>query len=367
MSHAIGRCVLSLHLNALGLGIRLEAPPAALHDLERDWSRCISDPTDLGDEVCFRLGDQDASSRDHLRYVLTTEITSRAIATLSGEHLLFHACGLSDPDGRVAALIGGTTAGKSTAAMVLGRTSFGYVTDEVVAVNEAAHVLPFPRPIALERGGGELGGKVQRGPDELQLRRCPPVMSLHRLVLLERRIEPHGSPELKQVPAADAIIEIVPQTSALAALDRPLQRLCALIERSGGVFRLIYDDIGDTADILRELLASDQRRSIDWAPTDGSPSVTNADAGVGRGRVERSAVADAVVVDDALIVLVGGDVVRLSELGRAVWFATSHAPTLPELCDAVVSTVGPHPDAYQLVQEAVASMRQSGILAPAKP
>jgi hypothetical protein len=264
-------------------------------------------------------------------------------------------------------MIGGTTAGKSTAAMVLSQSSFGYVTDEVVAVNETARVIPFPRPIALEREGGEVGGKVQRGPDELQLRRCPTVTSLHRLVLLDRRIEPHGAPELEQVPVADAIIEIVPQTSALAALDRPLQRLCALIERSGGVFRLIYDDIGDTADILRELLASDERSAIDWTPADGSPSIANADAGVGRGRVARSAVADAVVVDDELIVLVGGDVVRLSELGRAIWFATFCGPTLPELCDAVVATVGPHPNARQLVEEAVASMRRSGILVPTKP
>jgi energy-coupling factor transporter ATP-binding protein EcfA2 len=357
-----------MHIQALGLHARVDAPGELHQKLERDWSRCLSTPPDDGSEIRFRVDTTDATQRDSQPYLLTAEITLRAIRELAGQRLAFHGCGLSDSSGRVVALIGASGAGKSTAAVTLASGSFGYVSDEVLAVDEDATVLPFPRPLAVRAARGVTGGKVQRGPDELHLLRCAPELTLARLVLLERERGRAGPPELEEVPMLTAMVELIAQTSALTALDRPLQRLCRLINICGGVVRLRYGEIEETSEMLHALLDSPQQRIADWSPIDDLVGQDgHIDGSSAHPRVQRGHVVDAVRTGEEALLLVGQQAVRLGPLGCTIWGEAGDSPTLTELVDRVVAAHGPHRDAAQVVRRAVDAMTAASVLSYLRP
>lgn len=352
-----------MHIRVLGMNARVDAPEELRHRLERDWSRCVRNPSPDESELGFRIDRVEGVDPERQYFILTSEITSRAVGELSGGYLAFHACGLSDQHGRVVALIGAPAAGKSTAALALARSSFGYVSDEVVAVSAEGEVLPFPRPVAVQCEDALRVDKTQRGPDELRLLSCHENLTLERLVLLSRQPDHQAAPGLESVPPLAALLELVPQTSALTTLDHPLQRLCRLIDRAGGVFRLGYVEIADTERILHALLESPERRTMDWSTVDLRPTAAQAAGRRDPGRIRRAAIADAVQIGEDLLLLVGQDVVQLSGLGRTIWEAAGNSPEPDELMASVVAAHGPHRDSRALVNEAIESMRSGHILA----
>lgn len=357
-------------LRAISTAVRLEiegtgSSGAGQSRVARDWSRCLSSSVEGGPATTLRLAPDPDVSPVIQDYLLTTQVTAAAIEHAAGTHLMLHACGLSDDDGRVLALVAPSGTGKSTAALTLGR-SMGYVTDEVVAIDGDGHVAPFPRPVAIEDAG--TGTKRQSGPDRLGLLVCPDELRIGRLVLLDRRPAHEGPPTLTQVPLAEALLELIPQTSALGALDTPLQRLGRLVDRCGGVFRLTYREIADGEPALRELLTASSRAEASWSVPDDLP--VDADAVVWAlldGRVRRAPVTDAVEIDGELLALVDGVPVRVSGIGRTVWDLAGSAPTLDELERRVVAIHGPHPEAAELVARAVGSMCQARILGLGRP
>jgi hypothetical protein len=69
---------------------------------------------------------------------------------LSQKYLVFHAAAL-ERQGKGLMLLGGPAAGKSTLALALVRSGFGYLSDEFAVVSpEAAEVLPFPNAICIK-------------------------------------------------------------------------------------------------------------------------------------------------------------------------------------------------------------------------
>jgi hypothetical protein len=83
---------------------------------------------------------------------------NRAAADASGEHLLFHAGAVQlarvhRARGSGVLLPGGSGSGKSTLSAGLVRAGFGYLTDELAALDlSSGQLLPYPKPITVKPG-----------------------------------------------------------------------------------------------------------------------------------------------------------------------------------------------------------------------
>lgn len=344
-----------VRVRALGTVVRLEAPgPAEAALLRQEWSRCLVEAPDAV-EVPIPVTTGDAPA-DRWGYALATLTTRVAIEAAAGRLLMFHAAAVSDPDGRALVLVAPSGTGKTTAAAVLGRAGFGYLTDEAVAIDDGARVLPYPKPLSVVQASG---GKVQHGPDELGLGATKDDASVRRVVLLDRGSE-GVPPRLERVPLLDALVALIPQTSALPSLARPLQRLCDLADRCGGVYRLTYGQIGEAAGLLGALLAGPVGPTEPWSVLAPPPDDLEGRVRTGLRRV---ACLDAVRAGGEALLLVGSLPVRLSPVGLSVWLAVDGAAALSDLVAAAVRDHGPHPDALAVVRDAVQRMLDLGALA----
>ncbi len=88
---------------------------------------------------------------------------NRSAAEASGEHLLFHAAAL-EVDGAGLLLPGVSGSGKSTLAAALAWSGFGYLSDELVALDLTTGMfVPYPKPISLKAGSFDLLGQLGPG------------------------------------------------------------------------------------------------------------------------------------------------------------------------------------------------------------
>ena len=273
---------------------------------------------------------------------LTEKVTLAGIEHAADRFLLLHAAGLSRTDGSVLGLVAASGTGKTTAAMHLARSGFGYVTDETLAVAADLTVRAWPKPLALVDADG--GPKTLHGPDELGLASCPDELRLARLVVLER--DPRvPTPRLQRLADAEAVSALVGQSSSLGRLEAPLLRLERLLGGIGGLYRLEYAEILDATALLAELLAT-----------------SSAPAPVTGPRVFAAPVRDALAVDEGVAVLLGDRVVHLAGVGAEVWLAAHGGATFVSLEEAVTSRLGPHPEAARLVADAVDDLVAHGVL-----
>ena len=94
-----------------------------------------------------------------------------ALAAAEDRLLLLHAAAVATPGGAVLGLVAAEHAVRSAAAAELSRRGFGYVTDELLAVDESYDVEAFPEPLTFRQG--EPGSATTAGPDALGMRPCP--------------------------------------------------------------------------------------------------------------------------------------------------------------------------------------------------
>ena len=336
--------------------------------LAREWSRCVV--SGAGEVKPEPLSLTPGYSDQEAGYALASRLTGDAIRRLRGQYVMFHACGVSDETGRVLALVAKSGSGKTTAATRLGRSGFGYVTDETVAIDPSGEVLPYPKPLSVVDEDFVGGPKVQHGPDDLGLGLPPAGLRLARLVLIDRK-PGQGEARLEQVPLLDGLLELIPQTSSLSLLDLPLQTVCRLLDSSGGLHRLVYSEIDDAAPLLHDFLAESTeppRLELDWEPfTEGVPPKGSMTWALLDHRIRLRPHVDAVLVGDELLVMVGDVPIRLGGLGLTIWQAARDAPTLEEVAATVQELHGSHPDAKRLIDETLADLQAAGVIARGRP
>jgi hypothetical protein len=185
---------------------------------------------------------------------------NRSAAAASGAHLLFHA-GSLETHGTGIVLPGTSGSGKSTLTAGLARAGFGYLTDELTALDlVSGHLLPYAKPITLKRGsfavlpdlhpdptvaGAEWQVAVGGSSGRYVGRPCPPSLvvvprydadgptaltplsdteaflslALHAVNLL-----PHG------VAGSAALGRVVAQSSCYALTVSDLDEACALVQ-----------------------------------------------------------------------------------------------------------------------------------------
>ncbi len=125
-----------------------------------------------------------AASFEELAENVTSRVTVAAILENAGELMMLHACAVASPvTGAVVALVAKSGTGKTTAASVLAGT-YGYVSDETVAIGPDGSVVPYPKPLSVKQEPGE--PKHQVGPDELGLQPAPAKPFIQSIVLLDR-------------------------------------------------------------------------------------------------------------------------------------------------------------------------------------
>lgn len=178
-------------------------------------------------------------------------VTTHAITAQAGELVMLHACAVSDPaTGRTLALVGPSGAGKTTAVRVLART-FGYVTDETVGILPDLSVVPYPKPLSVLAEAAPV--KTQVSPDAAGL--LSPVAPLQLVgVLVLARDGAGAAASLEAIPTLEALAEVGTQTSYLARLDRPLQRLAHVLTANLPPQRVRYQEAEQLVAITSMLL-----------------------------------------------------------------------------------------------------------------
>lgn len=350
-----------LTIDALGTPVRVSGEIDALRAIAADWSRCVrpEGSTDAGAVSMDAAGQGKQASTPWLASRLTRE----GIERLAGRQLLFHACGLSLDDGRVLVLVGPSGAGKSTASVALCRRGFGYVSDETVAIDADFSVTPYPKPLLIRNES--ISPKDVVGPDELGLARCADALAVTRLVLLQR--DGTALPQLSPVSLVDAILALVPESSALARLDSPLASVCRLVDRCGGVRALHYSEISDAEPLLRHLMDDAATASQQWVQLRVAPQARPGGLDSGVPWFVASPVQDAVQVGDEVLLLHNSRPVRLLGIGATLWLSCRVGATLGGLRDAVTAAHGHHPDAERLVAAAVEEMVEMGVVEADRP
>ncbi|MGC0236660.1 ATP-binding protein [Arthrobacter sp. SD76] len=290
-----------------------------------------------------------AASFEELAETLTTRLTLAAILANAGELTMLHACGVADPlTGAVVALVAKSGSGKTTAASVLAK-SYGYVTDETVAIAHDGSVVPYPKPLSVKHGRSPY--KRQVGPDELGLLPVIAMPFIQSIVLLDRvQGGVPMAPVLKKVPLADAVLALLPETSSQAKIGAPLQSLCHLIDDVGGVWQVTYSEAEDLPAVLEPLFREQPRPEPEWEAKVTESAGTE---DIPQDAFRRAPAQDAVAVGGDLLVMLENHVVRLSGIGPAIWEAAAAPVPLEDLMEAVARVHGT-PEGYPAAVERAA-------------
>ena len=245
------------------------------------------------------------------------------------------------------------------------------MTDETVVILPDGEVIGYPKPLAFRPADAETPIKEVIGPEELGLAPAAERLQAARIVLLDRR---PGSvpPHLRQLEHLAALLALIAQSSSVDRLPRPLRTLSELVDRCHGVQRLVYSDSEDAVPLLRRLLVTTGTPGLPRTrrPHLDVPSPEDELWGFLDGRIRRRTgldIAPGDSTEDGALVLVKNLPARLSPLGRLLWQGCRHSATPEHLLSLASAELGHHPDASLLVDRALTSLCDAGILARGFP
>lgn len=185
---------------------------------------------------------------------LTSRITVAMIEQLVGSGVMLHSAVIGDPESkRALALVGVSGSGKTTASRFLG-SKLAYLTDETAVISDEGFVTPYPKPLSVIVNPN--APKEQQNPVEAGLNVVDPEdrgYKLTRIVLISRD-EQAKEPRLERVPLHEALVFLSEQSSGLAKHPEGVVSLAKLVERCGGVWRLVYSEVEDTLPLVQDLL-----------------------------------------------------------------------------------------------------------------
>ncbi|MDQ0689814.1 ATP-binding protein [Arthrobacter sp. W4I7] len=335
-------------------------PPLPLEPtFDRPFTASVASQALKHDGGTFQL---QAASFEELAENLTSRLTVAAILANAGDLVMLHACGVADREtGAVVALVAKSGTGKTTAASVLAR-SYGYVTDETVAIAPDGWVVPYPKPLSVKQEPGSPKGQV--GPDELGLLPVPANPFIQSIVLLDRvQADRPSAPVLERVPLADAVLALIPDSSSQGDIVEPLRSLCRLIDRVGGVWKATYSEAADLPAALEPLFRTQLEKRPGTEPEWEARAAEGDRPGhIPDGRIRRAAPKDAVAIGGDLLMMLDNEIVRLSGIGPAIWEASANPVGLHQLADEVGKVHGT-PEGYRnAVAAATAQLIAKSIL-----
>lgn len=300
-------------------------------------------------------------------YLVSRNLTVASIRRRAGTCVMLHAAGLAGDTGGTVALVAGSGTGKTTAARLLGQ-HLGYVSDETITIEHDLSVRTYPKPLSILPDPTVPGTKHERSPDDLGLLRPPASLRLAAVAVLDRR-DDVTAPRLEPIGLAEAMNDVLPQTSALPSLDRPLDRLARALAQGHGPYRLVYSHIEDCLDIVTELAHVGQGHAVGdvtWSWFDGLdhlafPTPVPDDLGPSTV-VRRTSFRDAVSSDGDVLVMRDWTPVTLPSLAGTMWLNTAAPVAVSDLVVVAEDELGPHPDAEKIVVETVRMLIAERIL-----
>jgi len=202
----------------------------------------------------MKVGTLRVDSVDQGLQDLTSRITVAMIEQLVGSGVMLHSAVIGDPESkRALALVGVSGSGKTTASRFLG-SKLAYLTDETAVISDEGFVTPYPKPLSVIVDPN--APKEQQNPVEAGLNVVDPEdrgYKLTRIVLISRD-EQAKEPRLERVPLHEALVFLSEQSSGLARHPEGVVSLAKLVERCGGVWRLVYSEVEDTLPLVQDLL-----------------------------------------------------------------------------------------------------------------
>ncbi|CUR57581.1 conserved hypothetical protein [metagenome] len=345
-------------VDAIGVAVGIPVTGGAVARLRHQWSRSLTDRPATRSVDVSTDDPTDPDDPDQLAafdYAVTTRVTLVALEATAGMRVNLHAGAVADEEGRALALVGPSGSGKTTAITLLAER-LGYLSDETVSLDADLTVHAHPKPLSVVVDADRPLAKRSVSPDDLGLGHPPESSYLHRIVLLHRGTDDVG---LVPVPAARAIVEIVEQSSSLVHLDHPIHRLADVIDACGGAWALHYREFADRVDEVVGLLDGEGQDPPGRLhhPHDGRP-----DEGPADGSWTRTPWKDAVEYDDELVVMVEDRVQVLGGLGVLLWLELDEPRTEAQLAAEVTAAWGEHPQAPELVADALAVLAEQGLV-----
>jgi hypothetical protein len=355
---AVGSCI------AIDLSLLDEDDRAAVREA---WADARADASALPIATVTPSRTPQAAMLSHL----SQEVTLAAIEAARGRAWMLHASGIAAPDGQVVVLVGPSGTGKTTASRALG-TTFGYVSDETVAIDEDGRVWAYRKPLSVIEDATTY--KRQVAPSALGLQPLPDAeLRVAAVVLLDRDARHPESPVVEVTDLGDALGELVGQTSFLHHHPAPLRFIAGLAQATGGIRTVRYREAATLEAAMPELFRhAAERIQLPPLPQHGLPAAGSSSDGPRLTRVE---VADEVALHEpdriALLTIREsgqGDVTVLAGIAPAVWRAAAEA-TLGQLVSAAVRTYGAPDDgdAAQSVLIAVGHLLEAGLLRSDEP
>lgn len=261
----------ALELYGLASHVRISIEGSRAQELEdalrEAWVRCSTPQREFVDAGDLRAGlgakgeqldpglDISGDSLAAVLQQVTRKVTYAFIAAQAGRLAMLHAGACADPrtGGAVAFVAPGGT-GKTTLARTLGQR-LGYLTDETVGMNTDGLIAPYEKPLSI-RQGELFGPKTETSPEDLDLLSAPDAPRIRRIVLLQRSEGLRTEPVWTELSLGDAIVALIPESSSLSRLPRPLHVLKDLIEETEPVLRCEYRECDDILDQMCELVRS---------------------------------------------------------------------------------------------------------------
>ena len=242
-----------LHVSAIGttVGIDLSGLDADGADaVKAAWADAAADP---GFEpvaiVVPRPG-----PRTRMLQSLSQQVTRAAIDARRGDLWMLHAAGIATPEGEVVAFVGPSGRGKTTASRHLGRR-YGYVSDETIGIARDGRVVAYRKPLSIIEEAR--APKVERAASSIGLGGIPRDLFVRAIVLLHRDAAHDGAPAVRRLDLADALDDLVTQSSHLAERPDSLRFIAAIAEATGGIRAVRYREATDLEGIVDELLTGE--------------------------------------------------------------------------------------------------------------
>jgi hypothetical protein len=217
--------------------------------------------------------------------------------------------------------------------------------------------------------------KAQRPPSELGLRPLPDAqLRVAAIVLLDREEDASEQPLMETLDLADALEDLVAQSSYLTSMSAPLHSIASLVAATGGIRRVTYREASSLRPVIEELLAGPPpalagSTVVAAARAVGKADVSGPDEPASMPRYFRTPFVDALDLADPDRVAIlrsaphGTGVLHvLGGVAPAVWRAAAAASAADLTAAAITAYGSPDGDAGAHVEAAAAALVEAGVL-----